>query len=106
LRNGVEGIFGPKSDEVTREWEKRHNKKLCDLYVSPNIVRGIKLRRMRWVEHVVLMGEKRGLYRVLDGRKNVCSDFLFWFPNGSLFFSIKKKMLSCYGYVRFRHIQS
>jgi hypothetical protein len=43
--NGVlRKIFGPKSDPVTREWRKLHNKKLCDLYSSPNFIRLIKLR--------------------------------------------------------------
>ena len=58
-------IFGPKRDEVTGDWRKLHNEKLYDLYSSPNIVRVIKSRRMRWAGHVALMGEKRGLFRVL-----------------------------------------
>jgi len=41
-------IFGPKRDEVTSEWRKLHNEKLNDLYSSPNIVRVIKWRKMRW----------------------------------------------------------
>ena len=41
-------IFGPKRDEVTGEWRKLHNVKLNDLYCSPNIVRIIKLRTVRW----------------------------------------------------------
>ena len=49
-------IFGPKRDEVTGEWRKLHNEELNDLYSSPNIVRVIKSRRMRWAGHVVLMG--------------------------------------------------
>jgi hypothetical protein len=40
-------MFGPKRDEVTREWRKLHNEELNDLYCSPNIVRVIRLR-MRW----------------------------------------------------------
>ena len=40
-------IFGPKRDEVTKEWRKLHNKELNDLYSSPNIVRVIKSRIMR-----------------------------------------------------------
>jgi len=58
-------IFGPKSDEVTGEWRRLHNEELNDLYSSPNIVRVIKSRRMRWAGHVARMGEERGMYRVL-----------------------------------------
>ena len=45
-----------------------HNEELNDLYSSPNIVRVIKSRRMRWAGHVARMGEERGLYRVLVGK--------------------------------------
>jgi hypothetical protein len=51
-------IFGPKRDEVTREWRKLHNEKINDLYSSPSIVRVIKSKRMRWVEHVARMRRK------------------------------------------------
>jgi len=60
--------FGPKRDEVTGEWRKLHNEELNDLYCSPNIVRVIKWRRMRWAGHVALMGDGRGVYRVLVGK--------------------------------------
>jgi len=49
-------IFGPKRDEVTGEWGKLHNEEINDLYSSPNIIRVIKSRRMRFVEHVACMG--------------------------------------------------
>jgi hypothetical protein len=49
-------IFGPKRDEVTGEWSKLHNEELHDLYCSPNFVRVIKSRRMRWAGHVARMG--------------------------------------------------
>jgi hypothetical protein len=45
-------IFGPKRDEVTREWINLHKEELNDLYSSPNIVRVIKSRRMKWPGHV------------------------------------------------------
>jgi len=53
-------IFGPRSDEVTWEWRRLHNEELNDLYSSPNIVRVIKWRRMRWAGHVARIGEERG----------------------------------------------
>jgi hypothetical protein len=61
-------IFGPKRDEATGEWRRIHNEELNDLYSSPNIIRIIKTRRMRWAGHVARMGEKRGAYRILVGR--------------------------------------
>jgi len=61
-------IFGPRRDEVTGDWRRFHNEELNDLYCSPNIVRVIKSRRMRWAGHVTRMGEERGVYRVLVGK--------------------------------------
>jgi hypothetical protein len=61
-------IFGPKSDEVTGEWRKLHNEELNDLYCSPNIVRVIKSRRMRWARHIARTGERRVVYRVSVGK--------------------------------------
>jgi hypothetical protein len=60
-------IFGPKRDEVTGEWRKLHEEELNDLYSSPNIVRVIKWRRMRWSGYVARMGERRNVYRILVG---------------------------------------
>ena len=54
-------MFGPKRDEVTAEWTKLHNEELNNLYSSPNIVRVIKSRRMRWAGYVARMGEGRGV---------------------------------------------
>jgi hypothetical protein len=61
-------IFGPMRDEVTREWRKLHNRELHNLYSSPDIIRQIKSRRMRWAGHVARMGEGRNVYRVLVGK--------------------------------------
>jgi hypothetical protein len=60
-------IFGPGREE-DRSWRKMHNDELHNLYSSPNIVRVIKSRRMRWAGHVARMGEGRGVYGVLVGR--------------------------------------
>jgi hypothetical protein len=61
-------VFGPKRDEVTGKWRKLHNEKLNDMHSLPNIVRVVKLRRMRWAGHVARMGEDRGMHRVLVGK--------------------------------------
>jgi hypothetical protein len=59
-------IFVPEREE-DEPWRKLHNDELHSLYSSPNIVRVIKSRRMRWAEHVTRMGG-RGVYGVLVGR--------------------------------------
>ena len=61
-------IFGPRRDEVTGELSRLHNEELNDLYSSPNIVRVIKSRRMRWAGHVARVVEEREVYRVLVGK--------------------------------------
>jgi len=58
----LRGIFGPRRDEVTGEWRRLHNEGLNDLYCSPNTVRVIKSRRLRWAGDVACMGEERGVY--------------------------------------------
>jgi hypothetical protein len=60
-------IFEPKREE-DGSWIKLHNGELHSLYSSPNIVRVIESRRMRWVGHVARMGEGRSAYRVLVGK--------------------------------------
>jgi hypothetical protein len=50
-------IFGPKRDEVTGEWRRLHSGELHNLYSSPDTIRQIKSRRMRWARHVACMGE-------------------------------------------------
>jgi hypothetical protein len=59
------GILGPKRNEVMGEWRKMYNGELHNLYSSPDIIRQVKSRRMRWAGHVVHMEEKRKLYKVL-----------------------------------------
>ncbi|KAJ4436719.1 hypothetical protein ANN_16851 [Periplaneta americana] len=61
-------IFGAKRDEVTGEWRKLHNTELHALYSSPDIIRNLKSRCLRWAGHVARMGESRNAYRVLVGR--------------------------------------
>jgi len=61
-------IFGPKRDEVTGELGKLRTEELNDPYSSRNIVRVIKLRKMRWEGHVARMGERRDVYGVLVGK--------------------------------------
>jgi hypothetical protein len=58
-------IFGPKGDEMMGGWGKPHNEELRDLYSSPSVIRIITSRRMRWAGHVVRMGGKRNVYKLL-----------------------------------------
>jgi hypothetical protein len=61
-------IFGLRRDEVTGDWRKLHNERLHNLYSSPNIIRMIKSRRMRWAGHVARMGETKNAYMILVGK--------------------------------------
>jgi hypothetical protein len=61
-------IFGPKRDDVTADWRKLHNEELHNLNSSPNIIRMIKSRRMRWAGHVARMGQTRNAYRIVVGK--------------------------------------
>jgi hypothetical protein len=68
-------IFGPKRDEVREEWKILHDEQLNELYSSTNIIRVIKVRRMRYAEPVARLGERRGVYRVLveklEGKRSI-----------------------------------
>jgi hypothetical protein len=61
-------IFGPKRDEVTGQWRKLHSEELHNLYSTPDIIRQVKSRRMRWAGHVARMGEESKVYNVLVGK--------------------------------------
>jgi hypothetical protein len=67
FENKMLRIFGRKREEDALR-KQFHNDEIHHLYSSPNIVRVIKSRRMRWAGHVACMGEGRGVYRVLVGR--------------------------------------
>jgi hypothetical protein len=56
-------IFGSKSDEVTGEWRRLHNKEVHVSYFSTNIIAVIKLRRLRWVGRVARMGKEKCIQR-------------------------------------------
>jgi hypothetical protein len=61
-------LYGPKRDGVKGELRNLHNGELHNLYSSPDIIRQIKSRRMRWVGHVARVGEGRNVYKVLVGK--------------------------------------
>jgi hypothetical protein len=67
FENRVLRIFRPKREE-DGSWRKLKNDELHSLYSSPNIVRVIKTKRMKWAGHVARMGQGRGVYRMLVGR--------------------------------------
>ena len=58
-------IFPPKKDEMTGEWRRLHNEDLYDLCFSPNVIRVISSRTMRWAGHVARMGDRRGAFSIL-----------------------------------------
>jgi hypothetical protein len=68
FENRVLRIFGPKRLEVVGGWRRLHNKELHNLHSSPNIIRVIKSRGMRWVGYVAQMGEMRNAYNILVGK--------------------------------------
>jgi hypothetical protein len=65
----LRGMFGPTRDEATGEWRNFHSEELHNLYSSPDVIRQIKSRRMRWAGRVARMGEGRNMYRVLVGKR-------------------------------------
>jgi hypothetical protein len=61
-------IFGPERDEVTRQWGTLHSGEFHNLYSSPDIIREIESKRMRWAGNVARMGVGRYVYRILVGK--------------------------------------
>jgi hypothetical protein len=64
-------IFGLKRDEVTGDWRKLRNEELHKLYSSPNVIRMMKSRRMRWTGHVAQMGPRRNAYSIILGNPKI-----------------------------------
>ena len=62
------GVANIEYNKMGRYAEGLYNDELTDLHSSPNIIRLIKSRRMRWARHVAFMGKRRGVYRVLVGK--------------------------------------
>jgi hypothetical protein len=80
-------MFGPKRDEATGEWRKLHYQRLHISYSSPDVIRQIKLRSLRWAGHVTRMGEERNVYTVLmgkpEGKRRLGRPRRRWDQNGS-----------------------
>ena len=68
MKRVLREISGSERDEVTREWRRLHNEELYDLCSSPNIIRVIISRRMRWTGHVARIGESCSPYMILVGK--------------------------------------
>jgi hypothetical protein len=66
-RKVLRRIFGPRKEEIRKEWRELHNEELNHLYSLPNIVWVIKSIRMRWAGRIARMGERNGVCRVLVG---------------------------------------
>jgi hypothetical protein len=64
----LRGIFGLQREEVAGGWRTLHNEELHNLHTSPDIIRVIKSRRMRWAGHVAREGEMRNTYNILVGK--------------------------------------
>jgi hypothetical protein len=81
----LSNILGPTRDKITGEWRRLHNKELHVLCFSPNIIRVIKSRRMRWAGHVARMGERKGAHRILvekdHGKRSLERPRLRWDDN-------------------------
>ncbi|KAJ4450274.1 hypothetical protein ANN_01694 [Periplaneta americana] len=76
-------IFGAKRDAVTGEWRKLHNTELHALYSSPDIIRKIKSRRLRWTGHIARMGESRNAYRVSEEQEELYRKVIYKFESNN-----------------------
>ena len=54
--------------DIYGEWRRLHNEELHSLYRSPNIVRMIKSRRLRWAGHVARIEEGRSAFKIITGK--------------------------------------
>jgi hypothetical protein len=61
-------MFEPKGDELPGDWRRLHNDEFNNLYSSPNIIRMMTSRRMRWAGYVARIRDKRNAYRILAGK--------------------------------------
>jgi hypothetical protein len=64
----LRSILGPKMEEFIEGWTKLHNKEFRNLYASPNIIRVMKSRRMRWARHVARIRKVKNIYKILAGK--------------------------------------
>jgi hypothetical protein len=96
-------IFGTKRDEVTGDWRKLHNEELHNLYSSPNVIRMITSRRIRWAEHVARMMEKMNPYRILvgkpEGKRPLGRTRRTWMDNIEI--DLKRDRMGWYGLDRY-----
>jgi hypothetical protein len=81
-------LFGPKRDEVTGGLRKLHNEELHNLYSSPNIIRMMKSRRMRWARNVARMETNRNIYKIfvvkLEGKRSLRRPRRRWVYNNKI----------------------
>jgi hypothetical protein len=69
MLNAFEIIYCEEYDPIQqgKRWRPRWNTKLYSLYKEPNIVEKIKIRRLRWVGHIMRKEEERIPKKVLNG---------------------------------------